>query len=206
MGTRGYGVFLIWLLMGLVGLSLAGCSRAYRFQYQYVMTNPPGGSEGVEEEGVRVLVTPVANKGLLDLAITNKRIEPISIVWEETHFIDPFGKRQLADEAGVSWFVRPQSWIADGASVQPGRELRIRVHAGARQSYNPLTVSRQASGIVNVSTAPQSLMPTSGSSAAIGEAHQGREFHFILALRLGTEVVRYPFTFRITEVEVQRPH
>lgn len=204
-GSLWHKMLLGWLIIGLAGLSVAGCSQAYRFQYHYVMTDPPGGSEGVQDESVRILVTPVAKKGLLDLAITNKRIDPISIVWEQTHFIDPFGKRQLADEAGVSWFFRPQSWVADGATVDPGREFQVRVHSGSRQTYNPFTISRQESGAVNLSTSPQALMPTSGATSAIGEAYQGRDFQFILALRIDARVVHYPFTFRITQVDVQRP-
>jgi hypothetical protein len=182
---------------------LVGCSPAYRFQYHYVMTEPPGGSEGMQDENVQILIDPVPNKGLLDLAVTNKRAEPISIEWEQTYFVDPFGKRQQANETGSGWFFRPQAWTLAGDQIAPGREFRVRVHAGSRQTYNPFTVSRQASGAVQVSTSARSLLPTSGDASAIGEAYQGREFHFILALRMGTEIVRYPFSFRITSVDVQ---
>jgi hypothetical protein len=37
----------------------------------------------------------------------------------------------------------------------------------------------------------------------VGKNYQGQEFRFVLALRRGTEVMQYPFTFRITEVDVQ---
>ncbi|HET9866536.1 MAG TPA: hypothetical protein VFQ06_04540, partial [Nitrospira sp.] len=92
-----------------------------------------------------------------------------------------------------------------GDQIAPGREFRARIHAGSRQTYNPFTVSRQAGGAVHVSTSPRSLLPPSGDSSAVGEAYQGREFHFILAFRMGTEIVRYPFTFRITSVDVKQP-
>jgi len=196
---------LAWLALGGMLLDLAGCSSAYRFQYYYVMTDPPGGSEGMQDENVRILIDPVPNKGLLDLVVMNKRTEPISIVWEQTYFVDPFGKRQQADEAGAGWFFRPQSWSFAGDQIAPGREFRARIHAGSRQTYNPLTVSRQVGGAVHVSTSPRSLLPLSGDSSAVGEAYQGREFHFIFALRMGAEIVRYPFTFRITSVDVQQP-
>lgn len=194
-----------WLTLGLMLLGLVGCNPAYRFQYHYVMTDPPGGSEGMQDENVRILIAPAPTKGLLDLAVMNKRTRPISIAWEQTYFVDPFGKRQQADEAGAGWFFRPQSWSLAGDQIAPGREFRVRIHAGSRQTYNPFTVSRQASGAVHVSTAARSLLPTSGASSAVGEAYQGRDFHFILALRMGTEIARYPFTFRITSVDVQQP-
>lgn len=196
---------LAWLALGVMLLGLTGCSTAYRFQYHYVMTDPPGGSEGMQDENVQILIDPVPNQGLLDLAVMNKRTEPISIVWEQTYFVDPFGKRQQADEAGAGWFFRLQSWSFAGDQIAPGREFRARIHAGSRQTYNPFTVSRQASGAMHVSTSPRSLLPTSGDSSAVGKAYQGREFHFIFALRMGAEIVRYPFTFRITSVDVQQP-
>jgi hypothetical protein len=191
--------------LGLILSGLVGCSPAYRFQYHYVMTDPPGGSEGMEDENVRILIDPVSNKGLLDLTVMNKRTQPIAIVWEQTYFVDPFGQRQQADEAGAGWFFRLQSWSLAGDQIAPGREFRARIHAGKRQTYNPFTVSRQASGAMQVSTSPRSLLPTSGESSAVGEAYQGREFHFILAFRMGTEIARYPFSFRITSVDVESP-
>ena len=73
-----------------------------------------------------------------------------------------------------------------------------------RQTYNPVTVSRQASGEVTFSTSPRSLLPETGNTPAVGTTYQGQEFRFILALRIGSDITRYPFTFRITEVDVQR--
>ena len=193
-----------WLVIGLTLLTVVGCSGPYRFQYHYVMIEPPGGSEGVEDDQVRILITPVPKKGLLDLAVLNKHTETIAILWDQTHFIDPFGRRQEAGEAGTSWFFRRQTWFAEDGAIAPGRELRTRVHAGSRQTYNPFSVSRQASGTVNVSTSPRALFPTSGATSSVGEAYQGREFQFVLALRLEVGVTRYPFTFRITDVDVKR--
>jgi hypothetical protein len=102
----------------------------------------------------------------------------------------------------MQWF-RPSQWWHENTHIAPGASLRLQVHPGERQYYNPFSVSRTASGQVAVSGAPQPLLPTTGKTRAVGEGYQGREFRFILALRLGTEVTPYPFTFRITEVEVQ---
>jgi hypothetical protein len=77
------------------------------------------------------------------------------------------------------------------------------VQAGEHQAYNPFFIARSASGDVTVSTTAAPLLPTGGKARAEGQAYQGREFRFILALRLGIDVMLYPFTFRITDVAVQ---
>jgi len=194
------------LLLGLVLLaSTMACSSAYRFQYHYIMVDPPGGSEGLEDDRVRTRLDAVADRGLLDLAITNKSPQSITILWEQTHFIDPFDRRQNASETGAAWFFRPREWVSDGSRIPPGGTFQAHVHAGSQQTYNPFTISRQASGAIELSTTPGSLFPTTGETPSTGEAYQGQQFHFVLTLRMGTEVRRYPFTFRITKVDVQPP-
>ena len=193
------------LLLGLMVLTgLIACSRAYRFQYHYTMVEPPGGSEGLEDEHVRIRLDPVAERGLLDLTLTNKSLQPIVILWEQTQFIDPVGRYYDASETGAAWFFRPSEWVADG-SIPPGSTFQARIHAGAQQSYNPFTISRQASGAIALSTTPTSLFPTTAETASAGEVYEGQQFQFILTLRIGKDVSRYPFTFRITEVDVRQP-
>lgn len=193
-----------WLFAGLaVLLSMIACSSPYRFQYRYTMIEPPGGSEGVEDDRVRIRLMPIPDKGILDLALSNKGTQPIAIVWNRTHFVDPFGRRQQASEAGVNWFLRPMTWFSDRVAVAPGDNFRTRVQAGRHQSYNPFSITRQASGSVHVSSSPRSLLPTSGNTSAIGETYQGRTFQFLLVLRMGEEDIRYPFKFRITDVDVK---
>jgi hypothetical protein len=72
-----------------------------------------------------------------------------------------------------------------------------------RASANPFIVSRSTGGEVAVSTAPQPLLPTGGNTPTLGQAYQGREFRFILALQFDAGVISYTFTFRITNVEVR---
>lgn len=184
-------------------LSMIACSSAYRFQYQYAMIEPPGGSEGVEDDRVRIRLAPIPDRGILDLALSNKSTQAVEIVWDQTHFIDPFGRRQQATEVGTNWFFRPTNWFSDRIEIAPGNTFRTRVQAGQHQSYNPFSITRQASGAVNVSSSPRSLLPMSGATSDIGETYQGRTFQFVLALRVGDEDIRYPFTFRITDVDVQ---
>ena len=193
-----------WLLVCLaVLLSMTACSSTYRFQYRYTMVELPGGSEGIEDERVRIRLSPVPDRGTLNLALSNKGTQGVAIDWQETHFIDTLGRRQQATEVGANWFLRPANWFSDRVAVAPGEAYRIQVQAGRHQSYNPFSISRQASGAVNVSSSPRSLMPLSGDNADVAKTYQGRTFQFILALRVGEEDIRYPFKFRITDVDVR---
>jgi hypothetical protein len=72
-----------------------------------------------------------------------------------------------------------------------------------RASANPFIVSRSTGGAVAVSTTPQPLLPTGGNTPTLGQAYKGQAFRFILALQFDASVTPYPFTFRITNVEVQ---
>jgi hypothetical protein len=183
---------------------MIACSSAYRFQYRYTMIEPPGGSEGVEDDRVRIRLAPVPKRGTLNLALSNKGTQAIAIDWEQTHFIDPLGRRQQANEVGSNWFLRPANWFSDRVAIAPGEAYRSQVQAGPHQSYNPFSITRQASGAVNMSSSPRSLLPLSGATSDVGKTYQGRTFQFILALRVGGEDVRYPFKFRITDVDVQQ--
>jgi hypothetical protein len=184
-------------------LSLNACSPTYHFYYRYTLIAPPGGAEGVENDQVRIQLSPTPDSGIMQLAVVNKSPQSMAIVWDQTHYIDPFGRRRTASETGMQWFFRPREWFADDTAIAPGDTFRTRVQAGEHQAYNPFIVSRAASGDVTVSTTAAPLLPTGGKARAVGQAYQGREFHFVLALRLGTDVMLYPFTFRITDVAVQ---
>jgi hypothetical protein len=194
-----------WLLVCFaVLLSMMACSSMYRFQYRYTMIEPPGGSEGVEDDRVRIRLAPVSSRGTFNLALSNKGTQAIAIDWEQTHFIDPLGRRQQATEVGTNWFLRPANWLSNRAVIAPGETYRIQVQAGPPQSYNPFSITRQSSGAVNISSSPRSLLPMSGATSDVGETYQGRTFQFILVLRIGEEDIRYPFKFRITDVDVQQ--
>jgi hypothetical protein len=184
-------------------LSLSACSPTYHFRYQYTLITPPGGADGVENDQVRIQLSPAPDSGIMQLAVVNKSPQPMAIVWDQTHYIDPFGRRRAASETGMQWFFRLREWFADDTSIDPGDTFRTRVQAGEHQAYNPFMLSRSVGGDVTVSTAAAPLLPTGSKARAVGQAYQGREFHFILALRLGTDVMLYPFTFRITDVAVQ---
>jgi hypothetical protein len=187
----------------LILLGLSACSSTYHFRYRYTLIAPLGGSEGLEDDQVRIQLSPAPESGIMQLAVVNKSAQAIAIVWDQTHYVDPFGRRRPATETGMQWFFRAREWFADDTPINPGQTFQTHVQAGAHQAYNPFTVSRSAGGDVTVSTTPTPLLPTGGKDRAIGQAYQGRAFRFILALRLGTGVTLYPFTYRITEVEIQ---
>ena len=188
-----------WLCCLLIVLSLSGCGAAYHFRYHYALISPSDGMEGIEDDQVRIQLSPDPAGGIMDLTLTNKSAQPLAIAWDRTHYIDSFGRRRQATETGLRWFFR----FTDETHLAPGAVLRTRVQPGGPQTYNPFTVSRAASGEVALSSAPATLFPTAGERAAVGKNYQGQEFRFILALRRDTQVRQYPFTFRITEVEVQ---
>jgi hypothetical protein len=188
-----------WLWCLLVTLSLSGCGAAYHFRYHYTLVSPPDAIEGIEDDQVHMQLSPEPAGGIMEITITNNSAQPLAIVWEQTYYIDPFGRRRHATETGIRWFFR----FTDNTHMAPGEVLRTRVQPGGPQTYNPFTVSRTASGEMALSSAPATLFPTAGDRAAVGKNYQGQEFRFVLALRRGTEVMQYPFTFRITEVDVQ---
>jgi hypothetical protein len=204
MPTRRLDALIRSRLWGLlILLSLSACSSTYHFRYQYALVAPSGGAEGIEDNQVRIQLYPAPENGLIQLVVANKSTQPIAIVWGQSHYIDPFGRRRPAMETGMQWFFRPREWFADDTQIDAGQTFRTRVQPGEHQTYNPFTVSRSASGEVTASTTATPLLPTGGNTRAVGQAYQGREFRFILALRLGSDVNLYPFTFRITDVAVQ---
>ena len=187
----------------LVLLSLSGCASTYHFQYHYTMISPPGGTEGVENDRARIRLRPEPATGVMQLAVANKSLHSIAVVWEQTHYIDPLERHRQATETGMQWFFRPSEWFANDTRISPGETLRIRIHPGAHQTYNPVPVSRTAGGDTTLSTSARPLLPPTGTTPTLGKRYQGQEFRFILALRIGTAVTEYPFTFRITDVDVQ---
>ena len=81
-----------WLWYVAICVSLSGCSAAYHFRYQYTMVAPDNGSDGIENDRVRVHVTPTTEVGVLQLTVMNKSTQPITIVWTQTRYVDPLGQ------------------------------------------------------------------------------------------------------------------
>jgi hypothetical protein len=187
----------------LILFSLSGCGAAYHFQYHYTMISPPGGAEGVENDQVHIQLIPEPTTGVMRLSVMNKSPRPADIIWEQTHYIDPFGRRRQAAETGIKWFLRPREWAADRTRISPGKTLQIRIHPGSHQTYNPFAISHTAGEGVSLSSTPSALLPPSGNTPTTGTRYTGQEFRFVLALRIDRDVTRYPFVFRVTDVDVQ---
>lgn len=226
-----------WLWWVLVLASLGGCSAPYHFRYQYALVAPEGGGAGLDNERLRVRVAPTPEVGVLQLTVVNRGTAPITIIWTQTHYIDPLGQARPVINAGASGLFGPPGWPVGGTRLMAGEAFEALIRPGGvptarppslspyagqpdprlpydpefqpsgrpaeRTSLNPFTVSRSTGGGVAISTTPEPLVPTSGTTPTLGQAYKGREFRFILALRLDTEVTPYTFTFRITDVEVQ---
>ena len=159
----------------------------------------------MENDQVHIQLTPEPETAVMQLSVTNKSVQPLAIVWGQTHYIDPFGRRVQATETGAQWFFRLREWFTNETRIPGGQTLRTRVHPGEHQTYNPFTVSRTDSGSVSLSTSPQPLLPSSGNTPTVGQRYEDREFRFVLALLADANLVQYPFTFRITHVAVTSP-
>lgn len=228
---------LRWFWCVLVCVSLSACSTAYHFRYHYTPVVAEGSSADIDNERLRVRVIPTDEVGVLQLTVMNKSVQPLTIVWTRTQYVDPLGHLRPVIHAGPSGLFGPPTWPAGGSLVVPGETFQATIRPGGfraaraqslspyagqpdprlppdpefqptgratdRVSLNPFTVARSTAGEVTVSTAPQSLLPTSGNTPTLGQAYKGREFRFVLALLLDAGITPYTFTFRITEVEVQ---
>src|SRR5713226_4661632 len=75
---------LHWLWCVLVGVSLSACSTPYHFRYQSTLVVTDGSSTSIDNERLRILVTPTDEVGVLQLNVMNKSAQPITVVWTRT--------------------------------------------------------------------------------------------------------------------------
>jgi hypothetical protein len=133
-----------WLWYVLIGISLSGCSSAYHFRYQYTMVTPDGSNEGMESERVRVLVTPTAETGVLQLAVLNKSAQPIYIMWAQTRYVDPLGQVRPVLNAEASGLFSPAGWPAEGTRIMPGETFQVTLRPGGFRATRPPSLSPYA--------------------------------------------------------------
>src|SRR2546423_459316 len=98
--SRSGSARMRWLWCGLVCVSLSACSAAYHFRYQYTLIAAAGSRGGIDNERLRILVTPTDEVGVLQLNIMNKSTQPITVVWTRTQYVDPLGHVRPAIDAG----------------------------------------------------------------------------------------------------------
>ena len=130
----------LWCVVALVTLS--GCTAPYQFRYHYTLVAPAGGSDSIEDERVRVRVTPTVETGVLELTVINKSLQPLTIVWDQTRYVDPFGHQRPTIEAEAGGFWWPRPWPVGGPQVALGEALQTTIRpAGLRaprvQSLSP---------------------------------------------------------------------
>ena len=133
-----------WLWYVLIGISLSACSPTYHFRYQYTMVAPDGSKEGIENERVRVRLTPTAETGGLQLAVLNKSTQPIYIMWTQTRYVDPLGQVRPAINAEASGLFSPAGWPAEGTRIMPGEAFQVTLRPGGFRTARPPSLSPYA--------------------------------------------------------------
>lgn len=127
----------------IVLLILSGCSATHRFQYHYTLIAPPGGATGViEDEQARVRLTPAAGGGVMHLEVTNKSPQPIAIVWSQSYYLDPLGRRRQAFQTDGQQLVHSPGWFVEDTLLLPGSEMRTTVRPGTLATARPPDVGR----------------------------------------------------------------
>lgn len=130
-----------WLWCVVLCASLSGCSTPYHFRYQYTMVVPEGGNESIETDRVQIRVTPTPEVGVLQIAVMNKSAQPITIVWAQTHYIDPLGQSRPAMDAGASGWFGPTGWPAGGTRLMPSETFQVTVRPGGFRATRPASLS-----------------------------------------------------------------
>lgn len=214
-----------WVLT-LTALAVA-CSAPHQFRYDYALKASGKAAEGViENDRLRVQVTPTTALGVVHVAVTNKSLEPAAVAWGETYFVNPHGHRHQAIDRNQAVIRAPDASMREGG-IAPGATWRGTLQPGGapasspRQAessryqgdlspvdrqlvLNPLTVTVYEGGEVALGSAASSFMPGAGNTPELAETYRGEEFHLVLGLRAGGDVTPYRFDFVITNVQVLR--
>ena len=213
----------------MLGLALSviavACTAPHQYHYDYELKTSGGTTEGViENDRLRVQVAPTTALGVVHVAITNKSLESVSVMWQETYFVNPHGHRHQAVNRNQAVIRAPDASMREGG-IAPGVTWRGTVQPGGapastpRQAepsryerelspvdrqlvLNPLTVTVYEGGEVAFGASATSFLPSTGSTPQPAEAYKGQEFYLVVGLRSGDQVTSYRFDFVITEVRV----
>ena len=217
-----------WVWCVALAAFLSGCSASHhRYHYDYALKASGGDSQGViENDQVRVQAAPTETLGVVRLTATNKGLEPVAVAWRETYFVNPQGHRHQAVNPHQAVIRAPDASMRDGAiapgatwqgMVQPGGAPTARPLQTEPSRYqqgdlspvdrqlvlNPLTVTLHEGGDVVLVSPASSFLPNAGNDPELAAAYQGQEFHLVLGLQTGGDVIPYRFTFVITDVRVR---
>ena len=216
-----------WVWCVALAALIGGCSASHRYHYDYALKASGGGSQGViDNDQVRVQAAPTETPGVVQLAVTNKGLEPVAVAWRETYFVNPHGHRHQAVNPHQGIIRAPDASMRDGAiapgatwrgTVQPGGAPTTRPLQSEPSRYqqgdlspvdrqlvlNPLTVTLHEGGDVVLASPASSFLPNAGNDPELAAAYKGQEFHLVLGLQSGDDVTPYRFTFVITDVQVR---
>ena len=208
-----------WVWCVALAALIGGCSASHRYHYDYALKASGGGSQGVvENDQVRVQAAPSEMLGVVHLAVTNKGLEPVAVAWRETYFVNPHGHRHQAVNPAQAVIRAPDASMRDGA-IAPGATWRGMAQPGGAPTPRPLQSepSRYQQGdlspvdrqlvlnplTVTLREGGSSFLPNAGNAPELAEAYRGQEFHLVLGLQTGGDVIPYRFTFVITDVQVR---
>ena len=224
--SRQVGKHCSWAWCLVLVALLSSCGAAHQYHYDYALKASGERTEGViENDRVRVQAVPTTTLGVVQMAVTNKSLEPVAVAWQASYFVNPHGHRHQAVNPNQGIIRAPDAAMREGdvapgttwrAIVQPGGAPTTRPLQSGPSRYqqddlspvdrqlvlNPLTVTLHEGGDVALASPASSFLPA-GNTPALAEAYQGQEFHLVLGLRTGNDVAPYRFTFVITDVQAR---
>lgn len=117
---------------------LSSCNTAHQYRYDYALKASGGRAEGViENDQVRVQVTPTAALGVVQMAVTNKGLEHVAVAWQESYFVNPQGHRHQAVNPNQGIIRAPDAAMREGG-IAPGATWRAIVQPGGAPTNRPL--------------------------------------------------------------------
>ena len=216
-----------WVWCLILAALLSSCSAVHQYHYDYALKASGERARGViENDRVRVQAVPTAALGVVQMAITNKGLEPVSVAWQASYFVNPEGHRHQAVNPDQGIIRAPDAAMREGdvapgatwrATVQPGGVPTTRPLQSEPSRYqqgglspvdrqlvlNPLTLTLHEGGEMVLASPASSFLPNAGNDPALAEAYRGQEFHLVLGLQSGDAITPYRFTFVITDVRVR---
>ena len=198
---------------------LSGCGAAHQFHYDYALKASGERAAGViENDQVRVQAVPTAALGAVQVAVFNKSLQPVAVAWQESYFVSPDGHRHQAVNPNQAVIRAPDTSMREG-NIVPGATWRGTLQPGGAPTARPLRAepSRYPQGdlspvdrqlvlnplTVTLREGGSSFLPNAGNAPELAAAYKGREFHLVLGLQTGDDVIPYRFTFVITDVQVR---
>lgn len=122
---------------------LSSCSGTHRYQYQYAMIAPQEDQQGIiEDTQARVQLIATAEVGVFAMEISNKSVDPIAIVWAQSYYLDPFGRRRQALQAGTQRVFRAPGWDIADTRLGPGATIRVTVRPGPQTTLSTPEIAR----------------------------------------------------------------